>query len=51
MYTDVEVNITVSDVNDGTPIFEQDSYTGSVTEHEAAGTSVLVVRASDTVSS
>ena len=37
-------------MNDGTPIFEQDSYTATVTELVPVGTFVLAVKASDTVS-
>ncbi|CAL4108899.1 unnamed protein product [Meganyctiphanes norvegica] len=43
--TDVE--ITVSDVNDNSPVFSQMSYRASVLEDEPAGTSLLQLKAQD----
>ncbi|GAB6020348.1 hypothetical protein CHUAL_003060 [Chamberlinius hualienensis] len=43
--TDVE--LTVADVNDNSPIFDKVSYEASVSEDAPVGTSVLVIKASD----
>jgi len=43
----LHVNVTVQDVNDNPPIFNQTSYVASVPENATVGTPVLVVNASD----
>jgi len=43
----LHANVTVQDVNDNPPIFNQTSYVASVPENATVGTPVLVVNASD----
>lgn len=43
----LKVNITVQDVNDNPPIFNQTRYTASIAENSTVGTPVLAVNASD----
>ncbi|KAH1020859.1 hypothetical protein HUJ04_010451 [Dendroctonus ponderosae] len=44
---EMTVNITIQDVNDNPPIFNQSRYFGSVQENSTIGTSILQVLASD----
>ncbi|XP_060765541.1 protocadherin beta-16-like [Neoarius graeffei] len=41
------IHLTVSDINDNPPVFEQQSYTAYVTENNKPGTSISSVRARD----
>ncbi|XP_063989981.1 protein dachsous [Diachasmimorpha longicaudata] len=43
----LRVNVTVQDVNDNPPIFNQTRYTASVPENSTVGTPVIVVNATD----
>ena len=43
----LHVNVTIQDVNDNPPIFNQTRYTASVPENATVGTPVLAVNASD----
>ena len=46
-YADVNVTITITDINDNPPIFSATTYSGSVAENSAVGTSILSVVATD----
>ncbi|KAM4622047.1 protocadherin Fat 4 [Polymixia lowei] len=43
----LQVNVTIQDINDNPPIFDQDQYQTSVFEDAAVGSSVLQITASD----
>uniref|UniRef100_A0A8C5N4G4 Protocadherin Fat 4 n=1 Tax=Gouania willdenowi TaxID=441366 RepID=A0A8C5N4G4_GOUWI len=43
----LQVNVTIQDINDNPPVFEQDQYQTSVYEDAAVGSSVLHITASD----
>uniref|UniRef100_A0A665VUH5 Protocadherin Fat 4 n=1 Tax=Echeneis naucrates TaxID=173247 RepID=A0A665VUH5_ECHNA len=43
----LQVNVTIQDINDNPPMFEQDQYQTSVFEDAAVGSSVLQITASD----
>uniref|UniRef100_A0A8D3DRM0 Protocadherin Fat 4 n=1 Tax=Scophthalmus maximus TaxID=52904 RepID=A0A8D3DRM0_SCOMX len=43
----LQVNVTIQDINDNPPAFEQDQYQASVFEDAAVGSSVLQITASD----
>ncbi|XP_010795438.1 protocadherin Fat 4-like [Notothenia coriiceps] len=43
----LQVNVTIQDINDNPPIFDQDQYQNSVYEDAAVGFSVLQITASD----
>ncbi|XP_015248433.1 PREDICTED: protocadherin Fat 4 [Cyprinodon variegatus] len=43
----LQVNVTIQDVNDNPPVFEQDQYQTSVFEDAAVGSSILQITASD----
>uniref|UniRef100_A0A669BZ23 Protocadherin Fat 4 n=1 Tax=Oreochromis niloticus TaxID=8128 RepID=A0A669BZ23_ORENI len=43
----MQVNVTIQDINDNPPIFEQDQYQTSVFEDAAVGSSILEITASD----
>uniref|UniRef100_A0A3Q2W1L2 Protocadherin Fat 4 n=1 Tax=Haplochromis burtoni TaxID=8153 RepID=A0A3Q2W1L2_HAPBU len=43
----MQVNVTIQDINDNPPIFEQDQYQTSVFEDAAVGSSILQITASD----
>ncbi|XP_076447241.1 protocadherin Fat 4-like [Babylonia areolata] len=46
-YADVNVTITITDINDNPPIFSAATYTGTVAENTAVDTSILTVTATD----
>lgn len=46
-YADVNVTVTITDINDNPPVFSATTYAGSVAENTAVGTSVLSVAATD----
>ncbi len=50
LHSEEYVRIRITDDNDGIPIFNTTSYTGSVHENAPPGTFVLTVRATDPVS-
>uniref|UniRef100_A0A3B4TVX1 Protocadherin Fat 4 n=1 Tax=Seriola dumerili TaxID=41447 RepID=A0A3B4TVX1_SERDU len=43
----LQVNVTIQDINDNPPMFEQDQYQTSVFEDAAVGSSILQITASD----
>uniref|UniRef100_A0A3Q1ASY8 Protocadherin Fat 4 n=1 Tax=Amphiprion ocellaris TaxID=80972 RepID=A0A3Q1ASY8_AMPOC len=43
----LQVNVTIQDINDNPPLFEQDQYQTSVFEDAAVGSSILQITASD----
>lgn len=43
----LQVNVTIQDINDNPPVFEQDQYQTRVNEDAAAGSSILQITASD----
>ena len=43
----VDVNVTITDKNEFSPEFNPKSYTGSVIENTVAGTSILLLTATD----
>uniref|UniRef100_A0A667XGE9 FAT atypical cadherin 4 n=1 Tax=Myripristis murdjan TaxID=586833 RepID=A0A667XGE9_9TELE len=43
----LQVNVTIQDINDNPPVFDQDQYQTSVFEDAAVGSSVLQITASD----
>ncbi|XP_076005220.1 protocadherin Fat 4 [Genypterus blacodes] len=43
----MQVNVTIQDINDNPPIFDQDQYQTSVFEDAAVGSSILQITASD----
>ncbi|XP_058506518.1 protocadherin Fat 4-like [Solea solea] len=43
----LQVNVTIQDINDNPPVFDQDQYQTSVYEDAAVGSSVLQITASD----
>ncbi|XP_053734547.1 protocadherin Fat 4 isoform X1 [Synchiropus splendidus] len=43
----LQVNVTIQDINDNPPVFEQDQYQSSVFEDAAVGSSILQITASD----
>ncbi|KAE8285645.1 Protocadherin Fat 4 [Larimichthys crocea] len=43
----LQVNVTIQDINDNPPIFDQDQYQTSVFEDAAVGSSILQITASD----
>ncbi|XP_030594964.1 protocadherin Fat 4 [Archocentrus centrarchus] len=43
----MQVNVTIQDINDNPPVFEQDQYQTSVFEDAAVGSSILQITASD----
>ena len=45
--TDVQVNVTVLDINDNSPVFDRQAYAMALSELQAVNTSILVVRATD----
>ena len=46
-YADVNVTVTITDINDNPPIFSAATYTGTVAENTAVSSSVLTVAATD----
>jgi hypothetical protein len=47
LHDDVNVTVTVNDVNDNAPVFDQALYSATVVENKPIGTGVLVVTVTD----
>ena len=45
--TDINIDIVITDINIGGPVFDKVEYTGSVSETASAGTSIVTVSATD----
>ena len=45
--TDINIDVVITEVNNGGPVFDQPEYTGSVSESASIGTLVVTVSASD----